>query len=278
LALALAAGLPAAAQRVLVYSEFQRVRPDGEVYSADRVERPREILSPAVARNSWATFRVAVEAPPSAAYTIYIAQNPDNTVEAKLYEETAVEVGDELVPDGLKLVSLPVSAYFPRDRKVQTYLLDIRVPEDAPAKRFRLEVQLWAVDRWVIYPMEIRVREAMVPADPGPPRAVPSVRERSDAALDEILREWACGEKQDASPAPPALTARALLGRNARSDLALMRVHENQESRDGVLHQLLKAGGWTGVEQLCGQRQRAPRGAEWWLRFRDYLYQNLPVR
>jgi hypothetical protein len=44
------------------------------------------------------------------------------------------------------------------------------------------------------------------------------------------------------------------------------------------LHQLLKAGGWTGVEQLCGQRQRAPRGAEWWLRFRDYLYQNLPVR
>ncbi len=268
----------AGAQRLRIVSEFQRVRPDGEVYSLDRVDRPREILSPAVARNSWATFRVLVEAPPGAAYTIYIAQNPDDTVQAKLYEETTVLAGDEMAPDGLKLVTHPVTAYFPKDKKVQTYLLDVRVPDDAPPKRFRLEVQLWAVDRWIIYPMEVRVREIMVPANPGPAHSLPAVRERSDAALDEAVREWACLEKpNEEAPAVP-FNARALLARNARNDIAILRVRENEEPRDGILAFLLKAGGWKDLDSLCAKRQPAPNGAEWWLRFRDYLYQSLPVR
>jgi hypothetical protein len=278
LALALLAGLPASAQRVSVYSEFQRVKPDGEVYSADRVERPREILSPAVARNAWATFRFAIEAPPGAAYTIYIAQNPENSAQAVLYEEVPVPVGEEWVPDELRTAAQPVSAYFPKDRKVQTFLLDIRVPEDAPVRRFRLEIQLWAVDRWVIYPLEVRVRPAMVPAAPGPAASLPAVRERSDSTLDRALGEWVCSAETGPPAPPPPLTARSLLSRNALQDLALMRVRENEETRDGVMGQLLKAGGWADMKALCEDGRRAPRGPEWWLRFRDYLYQGLPVR
>src|SRR5260370_42579381 len=49
-----------AAQPLSVYSEFARIDAKGNVTSP---ESPREILSPALARNAFATFQVVVQAP-----------------------------------------------------------------------------------------------------------------------------------------------------------------------------------------------------------------------
>jgi len=49
LAVALGSAALALGQDLRVRSEFQRPGPDGEVVAVDKVERPREILSPAVA-------------------------------------------------------------------------------------------------------------------------------------------------------------------------------------------------------------------------------------
>ena len=47
-----------------IYSEFQRVDPFGRIISNDRAQRPREILSPAIPRNGFASFHIVVTAPP----------------------------------------------------------------------------------------------------------------------------------------------------------------------------------------------------------------------
>ena len=51
------------AQTIQVYSEFRRVDPYGKIVPADQGGKPREILSPLLARNSHATFHIVVEAP-----------------------------------------------------------------------------------------------------------------------------------------------------------------------------------------------------------------------
>src|ERR1017187_5385935 len=65
LPLLIAAAAIAAAQTVTVYSEFTRVDPFGQVVRADRgANEPREILSPAIARNALSSFHVVVEGRP----------------------------------------------------------------------------------------------------------------------------------------------------------------------------------------------------------------------
>jgi len=54
---------PVHPQSLRVLSEFQRVDPFGDVVAVDRTVNPREILSPAVARNAFASFHVAVSVP-----------------------------------------------------------------------------------------------------------------------------------------------------------------------------------------------------------------------
>src|ERR1041385_4727377 len=79
-AVLLFAGLLAAAflraQSVEVYSEFQRPDPLGAIVAADRAESPREILSPAVARNGFASFHIAVSVPLQTNYFLYVVTNP----------------------------------------------------------------------------------------------------------------------------------------------------------------------------------------------------------
>ncbi|MGB9611707.1 MAG: hypothetical protein ACPL7M_12105, partial [Bryobacteraceae bacterium] len=99
--LLLAAGASALnGQRIAVYSEFQRPRPDGEICRADRTMSRREILSPALVRNGRASFIFTVQAPPGEPYTVYIAQNPDNTAGATIYQLAYVDVDGEWIPDG----------------------------------------------------------------------------------------------------------------------------------------------------------------------------------
>lgn len=266
------------AQTVRVVSEFQRIGPDGRTYSLDLVERPREILSPATARNAYATFRVVVEAPPGLPYTVHIGQNPESSCEAKIYQEGYVQAGGEWVPDSLTPLPFPVSATLQASQKAQTYLLDLFVPESTPAGRFRLELQLFCNDRWVIYPLEMRPRRMTAPvrAEALPP--VPPLPARADWALTAPLEEFACGVKRKAgSERGDALTVRTLLARNARQDIMLAETRAEGDTKEAVVWSLMKAGGFAGAPEFCANPGLSPKGAEWWLRARDYIYQGLPV-
>src|SRR5512140_3609844 len=91
------------AQTVRLYSEFERIDPFGNVVAAARAEAPREILSPARARNAWTTFQVLVE-PADQPFALFVAQNPERSVEVKLYRPVFQKLGEEWVPDGLEPV------------------------------------------------------------------------------------------------------------------------------------------------------------------------------
>ncbi len=278
LVLLLAAGsVTLSGQRVLVYSEFQRVGPDGEVVKADRVDQRREILSPAVARNAYATFRVAVEAPNGSPYTLHIAQNPDDSARVSIYQEEYSKVGDEWIPEKVKPLVQPVNAVLSNGQKVQTYLLDMFVPESTPESRFRIEIQLWSMERWVIYPMEVRVRQILGPGPVFPRGTLPPASARADTAVMEAMRGYACAEPE--STEKRALeTVQAFIDRNARQDVAIARTRERQEPQDGVIWMLVKAGGWPTLKDFCSGKSAAPQGTEWWLRSRSYLYQGLPIQ
>ncbi|MGJ5819243.1 hypothetical protein [Paludibaculum fermentans] len=260
-------------QRLLVYSEFQRVRPDGEVVAADRVEHRREIISPAVIRNAYTTLRVVVEAPPGAPYHLYVGQNPDDTVQCTLYQEQYTRAGSEWVPDKVRMMQLPHSAVLGTDQKVQTYLLDVWTPESTPPARFRLEVQLNVGDRWIIYPMEVRVMKELGPGHTRPAEHLPQVEQR----VDEAVKPPAC-EYLLATPAVglngPMERISTFLSRNVRQDMQLAQSRAKPE----VQELLLRLSGFQAIETLCKGGQPAPAGAEWWLRVRDNFYQGLPVR
>ena len=61
-----------------LYSEFQRIQPDGRVVDADRADVPQEIISPALIRNGFTTFHVSVTGRPRILYWLAIQTNPPN--------------------------------------------------------------------------------------------------------------------------------------------------------------------------------------------------------
>lgn len=269
-----AAACALSGQRITVFSEFQRPRPDGEVSRIDRTAARREILSPALVRNGWASFLFTVEAPPGEYYTVYIAQNPDNTARASVYQLDYADAGGEWVPDRMRPVAQPVQAVLGEGQTTQAYLLDLFLPESTPVERFRLEIQLHAGGRWTIYPMEMRPMEPVAP--PAPPlrgRLAP-VEARADETLTLALRVTLCQGAQHSSQLPEQKpeSLRAVILRNALQDLALARA-----MRPAVLPRLPLAGGWPSLDAFCQDSAPAPRGPEWWLRVRGHLYQGLRV-
>src|SRR5882757_5415291 len=78
-------------QSIQVYSEFAQLTDAGEAVAP---ENPREILSPAVARNAFSSFQVAIQVPRGVKFLIYIGQNPDNAAKVTLYRRD----GGKLVP------------------------------------------------------------------------------------------------------------------------------------------------------------------------------------
>jgi hypothetical protein len=267
-----AAGTALSGQRLLMYSEFQRVRPDGEVAQADRVEHRRELISPAVARNAFTTWRIAVEAPPGADYHLYIGQNPDDTAKVTLYQEEYTRHGEEWLPDSIKPQALPHSAVLSEGQKVQTYLLDVWIPDSAPVGRFRLEVQLNVAGRWVIYPLEVRVQQAMAPAKAAPTGPLPGPQSRADQSVRKAACEF-IRDQPAAKDAQPLDRTAAFVERNARQDLLIAKT----QPAAAIHSLLLTASGFPALDTLCEMTTPTPRGAEWWLRFRDQLYQRVPV-
>lgn len=264
--------LPLPAQRITVFSEFQRPRPDGEVAAVDRVALRREILSPAMVRNGWISLLFTVEAPPGESYTIYLAQNPDATAKADLYQLEYVDRGGEWIPDGLRPVQQPVQAVLGEGQRAQGYLLDLFLPASAPVERFRLEIQLHAAGRWTIYPMEIRPMETTAPAAPPLRGSLPPVEARADETLRMALRGALC-----AAPRAPEVALnnlRAVVLRNALQDLAIAREKSRGMPGD-LIPRFPLVGGWSSQEEFCVSAAPAPLGPEWWLRIRGYLYQGI---
>jgi len=265
--------VPAGAQTVEIYSELQRAGPFGGIVAPDRAASPREILSPAVARNAWASFHLVVSAPPNTTYLLYLATNPRNACRVRMYREHFVRTRAGWIPDRLEEIGrLPDFGYIadPADgiegQTARAYLLDVWVPPNAPVSRFRLEAQL-RVGRWVVRPLEVRVLAARVPdlQAAGDPRGLPPVEAGADAAALDPLLAYLDGAPLRAYE-PPA-TVRGIVRRNAIQDMALAATLAAGDGARDQVRDLWQSAVWSGARFLPSLL-----GAEWYLRVRDSIY------
>jgi hypothetical protein len=257
------------AQELYVRSEFQRVGPDGKVIQTDKVERPREILSPAFARNGFASYMLTANIPAGIEYSLEIGQNPEDTARVVLYRQHYLPNG---VPDQLEKVALPVNGKTTKEENL-TFWLDLWIGNDAPVRRFKIEAQLWVGDRWVLYPMEARIVEARVP--PFQPKfwGMPAPEARADAAMISPWRDHLCRPLKSEFQ-PKDTTIRLLQQRNIQQDVALAK----KLGRDGVIKAFVYAGippetalpdAWCAAPP---DQWRTPLSTEWYLKLRDHLY------
>jgi hypothetical protein len=245
----------AAAQDIRVVSEFRRVDAAGQVIAADRGGSPREILSPAVPRNAFSSFRIIITLPPGSDLWLEIGQNPENAVDVTLYEEAA--------GGALRTVPMPYKAKLPPAVGTTSVWMDMWVKADAIVDRIKIEPQLYTEGRWFTYPMEVRIIDPVVPAVKLAPAAAPADAP-ADAAVRALLRERFCGDKPVATGAVPP-TIWHLTRRNATQDLALVTPEIARAT-------LLKVTGAATVNQWCTAPPASPNGPEWYLRFRDAIY------
>jgi len=277
LAVALAAA-PLAAQSIRVYSEFQRLDPKGEILGVDKAPRPREILSPAVIRNAYASFHVAVDVPKNLPFSLFVGQNPENVLQPTLYKVGWTARGAAWWPD--RLTPLTISAdgkvadagpLLPRQTTV-AYLLDLWVPGEAPVERIRFELQLNVDQEWVIYPMEVRIQAPVLPVSLTPGSALAPLDAAADASAYEMLRSYLCGGGKREPEGPPSI--RGIIRRNARQDVALARSLEAKCGKEALIPGLLGvlAPGAQPASWCLAPAFPAGHGAEGYLRVRDHLY------
>ncbi len=146
--------------------------------AADRGGTPREILSPAVPRNAFSSFRIVMEMPPGADIWLEVGQNPENAVVVTAYEEAASADGR------LHPVTLPYRTKLAPDATTATLWIDLWVARDAPVERIKVEPQLFHGDRWYTYPMEVRVVRPVIPAIRISNAAVPPGGSPADASVN----------------------------------------------------------------------------------------------
>lgn len=273
---ALCPRLSAQSVQLRIYSEFQRIDPFGRIVEADRAQRPREILSPAAARNGYVSFHVAVTVPKGTPFTLYLAQNPDDTLKLTLYRERFERAGEAWIPDLLERVTEPFDSRAQPPGKTipgQTttvFWLDAWTPAEAAVGRMRLEAQLNVGDHWVIAPLEVRILSVRIPGHADGGEALPPVEAPADRAALGPLRAFLCGPFQRGPMAP--LSVRRLIRRNAQQDMALARQLEAGLGPEEVRQRILEASGAADAASWCQRQQTPPeRGAEWYLRVRDYL-------
>ncbi|MEO8098979.1 MAG: hypothetical protein ABI811_14850 [Acidobacteriota bacterium] len=221
---------PLWAQPLSVYSEFAKVDAKGKVTSP---ASPREILSPAIARNAYASFQIVVEAPDAAAWQLYVAQNPADAVQVTLYRE---------IGDRLERIAEPAAG-----TGTQVFWMDIFTAANAPVDRIKVEPQLHLNNDWVIYPMEARIMEATVPS---------GVLAAGIAAPGEVMRGFLCGAAIPAGEAPKEPVQASLRFRNGQQDRALA-----ARADKAALQERFGA---------CDARPPADN-PEWYHRVRDFL-------
>jgi hypothetical protein len=230
--LALTAGA-ICAQTIQVYSDFARLNDAGEVSAP---ANPREILSPAVARNAYSSFQIAIQIPKGTKFLLYVGQNPDDAAKVTLFRRRAGK---------LEPVDLPYSGESP-----QVLWMDLWVDANAPVRRVKIEPQVGVGGDWVTYPMEVRVMEPVVPDS--------SVREQGVASAFEVMHTSLCGGKLRPIAGRVPLGAE-LVFRNAQQDAALAAAGP-APLRD----EMKKVRG--------GCNATAPADPEFYLRLRDYLF------
>ena len=267
---------PVLAQSLRVLSEFQRVDPFGEVVPVDRTANPREILSPAVARNGFASFRIAVRIAERTPFFLYVQTNPPHVFVITLYEELYVRSSAGWIPDALEPSKMPAFGTLPYlplpipGQNTVSYWMDIWVPAETAVQRVRLEVLLKVGHEWLMYPMEVRVMPAVVPSVEQHSRALPPVTARADACVMGPFKNFLCGARE--AKGEERLSVRQLIHRNALQDLALARsIQSEQKSnlRDVILQRL----GLSDHGSWCKQALApAGLGTEWFLRVRDLVY------
>ena len=218
-------------QSVQVYSEFAQLSDTGEVAAP---ENPREILSPAVARNAFSSFQVAIQVPRGVKFLVYIGQNPDNAAKVTLYRRA----GGKLEP-----VVVPYEG-----ESSQVLWMDLWVEGNAPVRRVKIEPQIGIGGDWLTYPMEVRVSEKVVV---GTLPAGPAITDPFEA-----MRAFLCGG--EARPLRGIPAGADLRFRNARQDTALA-----AGSSEALRDELKKT--------LGGCSAPAPADPEFYLRLRDLL-------
>jgi len=265
--LSLALTLPA--QELFVRSEFQRVGADGNVIPQDKVERPREILSPALARNGFASYMLTASIPAGIDYTLEVGQNPEDSVRVVLYRQHYNPNG---IPDRLEKATLPVQGKTMKEEHL-TFWMDLYVANEAPVRRLKIEVQLWVGDRWVIYPMEARLVAAQIPPFQLKFWGLPAPEARADAAMISPWRDHLCRPLKSEFQ-PTETTIRVLQQRNIQQDVALTK----KLGRDIGIQAFVRAGippetalpdSWCAASP---EQWRTPLNAEWYLKLRDHLY------
>jgi hypothetical protein len=231
--------VPVSAQPLSVYSDLAQIDKLGKVTAP---ETPREILSPALARNGFNSFQVVVEAPEEAKWWLFVGQNPENSVKVTMYRE----LGGSLMP-----VDLPYTS-----SGTQVLWMDLWVEQNARVQRIKVEPELNLNDDWVTYPIEGRVMEARIPQ--GPP-FLPAAHPEPPAVW---MRTSVC-------PLPPGgIDTSGLIGggvsladlrfRNVQQDVRLLDAH---------------AAAKEDVRKLLGGCDASPPSdPEEYLRIRDYLF------
>jgi hypothetical protein len=260
--LALAVLVPSLqAQSLELFTEFQRPGPYGEILSIDRSPSPREIVSPATARNAYVSFHIAVSVPPGQTFFLYTQSNPPNIVTMNLYKEQFVNG----IPDTLIPVTSPAFGVVPDGQSgipgqtSRNYLLDVWTPANAEVgRRVRIEVLL-KYGTWYVVPFELRIMDAIVPnvgdASSAP---LPALNEPADAAATQALAAYLSG-KLEWNPITVPRNVREVLRRNAQQDMALAALQPTPAVWLRAGSQIIN--GWTLF----------PNGSEWYLRVRDLL-------
>ncbi|MCS6951978.1 MAG: hypothetical protein RMK57_00980 [Bryobacterales bacterium] len=265
-------------QSLQVYSELQRVDPYGAIVPPDRPRIPglrsREILSPAVARNTYASFHVVVNLPKGGNFALHVGQNPEGAFGVSLYKQRYARRDRTWIPEELEPVQLPFAGTLPErhipQQTAQAFWLDLWIPARATPGRVRVEVQMHVNGRWLIYPMEVRVMSATVFS---PPKVLPFEAlglRPADLPARRALIEYVCGARPSLQGTPS--TVGAFLYRNARQDLALARLLESGSSPNAFLTQILRVTGASSVASWCAAPSFPENSPEWYLRaVRDFL-------
>jgi hypothetical protein len=262
LAACLLLGSLATAQTLQVFSEFSRIGPDGQVVAGDRGGTPREILSPALPRNGFSSFQIVIRLPAGTPYRLFLGQNPESLISVSLYRPR-FERG---IPTALEPVRLPVDEKMAATG-VAVFWMDLFVSRTTPPQRAKLEPQLGLADRWVPYPMEIRIVDATAPNYQPAKLSLPAEAPADTAALRN-LHAYLCGVSLPAGVAVQApATVAQLLERNATQDRSLAPAGPPPD----ILWMRTAA---PDRQKWCKKPERpAGAGAEWYLRVRDYLLQ-----
>ena len=267
---------PVFPQSLRVLSEFQRVDPFGEVVPADRTGHPREILSPAVSRNAFASFQVAVSVPQFTPFFLFVQTNPPNVFQISLFEELYTKTGTGWIPDALQPTKLPAFGtlpYLPMPiprQNTLSYWLDVWVPAETAVQRVRLEVLLKVGRDWFMYPMEVRVTPAVAPSIQEHSAALPPFTARADAAALGPFRNFVCHARE--AGREERLSVRRLIHRNAVADLALARALDASSQGDLRAEMLQRAGAGDRAAWCKSPLAPGAWGAEWFLRIRDLMY------